>query len=91
MRNTVGMPMLTTIRAIMRPRRFRSSMIRVAIMAPLGTHEPRWSCAAPSDAGGSGIRARGGGHGRGGHSGSPNRVVTSRNQDSSEAWISWRR
>jgi len=46
---------MTTIRAIMSPRRFRSSMKRVAIMAPLGTQEPRWSCIAASEAGGRGF------------------------------------
>ena len=40
-RKIVGMPMFTTRRAIMRPRRLRSSMILVAIIAPLGTHDPR--------------------------------------------------
>ena len=35
--------MFTTIRAIMRPRRLRSSMNRVAIMPPVGIDDPRWS------------------------------------------------
>ena len=39
----MGMPMVTRIRAIMRPRRLRSSMNRVAIMPPVGIHDPRRS------------------------------------------------
>ena len=35
--------MFTTMRAIMRPRRFRSSMILVAIMPTVGIGEPRRS------------------------------------------------
>lgn len=42
------MPMFTTTSATMRPRRLRSSMKRVAIMAPLGTHDPRWSVVRPT-------------------------------------------
>ena len=38
-----GMPMLTAIRAIIRPRRLRSSMKRVVTMPHVGIHEPRWS------------------------------------------------
>ena len=56
------MPMFTTIRAIMRPRRLRSSMNRVAIMPPVGIHEPRWSvrtgCAGWAESG-AGRRCRG--------------------------------
>ena len=35
------MPMLTAIRAIIRPRRLRSSMKRVVTMPHVGIHEPR--------------------------------------------------
>ena len=42
------MPIVTTIKAIMSPLRLRSSMNREEIMAPLGTHDPRWSLEAPS-------------------------------------------
>jgi hypothetical protein len=43
MRKMVGMPMVTKIRATMRPRRFRNSINRVAIIPPFGIHEPRRS------------------------------------------------
>ena len=43
MRKTAGMTMVTKMRATMRPRRFRSSMNRVAIIPPVGIHEPRRS------------------------------------------------
>ena len=39
----MGIPIVTTIRATMSPRRLRSSMNRVAIMPPVGIHDPRWS------------------------------------------------
>jgi len=39
----VGIPMFTTIRAIMSPRRLRNSMILVAIIEPVGIGEPRRS------------------------------------------------
>jgi hypothetical protein len=35
------MPMVTTTRAIMSPRRLRSSMMRVVIMDKVGIHDPR--------------------------------------------------
>ena len=47
----MGIPTVTSVRAIMRPRRFRSSMNRVVIIAAVGNHDPRWSGAAPSGAG----------------------------------------
>ena len=66
----------------MSPRRLRSSMNRVAIMAPVGIGDPRRSL-------GGGDSRRGpssGAHVRnGGHCVSPNRLVTCRNHDSSEA------
>ena len=40
-RNSVGMPTVTPTTAAMSPRRLRSSMNRVAIIAPVGIHEPR--------------------------------------------------
>ena len=39
-RKTVGRPMFTTIRAIISPRRLRSSRSRVVIMAPVGIRDP---------------------------------------------------
>ncbi len=42
-RKMVGMPMFTAIRAMISPRRRRSSMKRVVIMPQVGIHEPRWS------------------------------------------------
>ena len=42
-KKTVGMPMVTAMRATMRPRRFRNSIHRVAIIPPVGSHEPRRS------------------------------------------------
>ncbi len=47
-RNTKGMPTVTTISAIMSPRRLRSSINLVVIMAPVGTHDPRRSCRLPA-------------------------------------------
>ena len=46
-RKTVGMTMVTKIRAAMSPRRFRSSMNRVVIIPPVGIHDPRRSGARP--------------------------------------------
>ncbi len=40
-KKTVGIPMVTRARVIMRPRRLRSSMKRVPIMAAEGSHDPR--------------------------------------------------
>ena len=40
--------MVTSIRATMRPRRFRNSMNRVVIMDQVGIHDPRRSCDAPT-------------------------------------------
>ena len=40
-RKTVGMPIVTTTRVIIRPRRLRSSMNLVAIIAPVGIGDPR--------------------------------------------------
>jgi hypothetical protein len=40
--------MFTRISAIMSPRRLRSSMNLVVIMAPVGIGEPRWSRGAAS-------------------------------------------
>ncbi len=40
-RKSVGSPIVNAIRVIMRPRRLRSSMNLVAIMARLGIHDPR--------------------------------------------------
>ena len=87
-RKRVGMPMVTTIRATIRPRRFRSSMNRVAIIPPVGIHDPRRSGACPR---GIGAADRSDHIGCGGHSDAPNRLVTCRNHDSSEVWISWSR
>jgi hypothetical protein len=39
----------------MRPRRLRSSMRRVAIMAPVGIHDPRWSPTGADGAGAAGV------------------------------------
>ena len=76
--------MFTAMRAIISPRRRRSSMKRVVTMPQVGIHEPRWS---PGGSAGIGVGA-----GPGaptsvmvGHSASPRRLVTSRNHDSSEA------
>ena len=46
----VGIPMFTRTSAIMSPRRLRSSMNLVAIMAPVGIHDPRRSCDGPPPA-----------------------------------------
>jgi hypothetical protein len=48
--------MFTTIRAIISPRRLRSSMNLVAIMPPVGIQDPLWS-RGPSNgaAGGGGV------------------------------------
>ncbi len=40
-RKMTGMPMLTATRAMIMPRRFRSSMNRVVIIPHVGIHEPR--------------------------------------------------
>ena len=40
-RKIVGMPMITTIMAIMSPRRLRSSISRVTIKPQVGIHDPR--------------------------------------------------
>ena len=42
-RKTAGNPMFTKMRAIMRPRRLRSSMTLVAIMPAVGIGDPRRS------------------------------------------------
>ncbi len=42
-RKTAGRPMFATMRAIMRPRRLRSSMTLVVIMPVVGTGDPRRS------------------------------------------------
>ena len=87
-RKRVGMPMVTTMRATMRPRRLRSSMNRVAIIPPVGIHEPRRSGdGSEGDRG----RHRGDHVGCGGHSDAPSRLVTCRNHDSSEVCTSWSR
>ena len=50
-RKTAGNPMVSRTRAIMRPRRVRSSMILVAIMPTVGTGDPRRSRECPAGAG----------------------------------------
>ena len=91
-RKTVGIPMVTRIRVIMSPRRLRSSMNRVAIMPPVGIHDPRRSrdelrrAGAGTGCGAAAVRRR-----NGRHSEAPSRLVTCRNHDSSEAWTSWSR
>ena len=79
--------MFTTIKAIMRPRRLRSSMNLVAIMAPVGIGDPRWSRDEPACGRRTGaVPVR---HGR--HYEAPSRLVTCRNHASSEACTSWSR
>ena len=69
----------------MRPRRLRSSMNRVVIMAPWGSRgDPRWSRVPVGR-----VWVRYAHVGR--HWASPSRLVTCRNHDSSEAWITWSR
>ncbi len=50
----MGIPTVTKARVIMRPRRFRSSMIRVAIMRPVGIQDPRRSGFTPTRPAGTG-------------------------------------
>ena len=80
------MPMFTATRAMIKPRRLRSSMKRVVIMPHVGIHEPRWSLSAGARMGvgaGPGCRCADVGDRR--HSEAPNRLVTERNHCSSEA------
>ena len=50
-RKSVGSPIVNAISVIMSPRRLRSSMNLVAIMARLGIHDPRPSCPESTVAG----------------------------------------